>query len=134
MKYLLDTNICIELIRKKSDKLVKQLTDLRVGDVGVSTITVAELQFGALKSRDPEQNLLALEQFLFPLAIADFGYDAAAAYGQLRAQLERKGMSIGSMDLLIAAHALSLDLTLVTNNTKEFARVPNLSLEDWVRN
>ncbi|TAH48394.1 MAG: type II toxin-antitoxin system VapC family toxin [Chloroflexota bacterium] len=133
MKYMLDTNICIELIRRQPTNLVKQLTSLRVGDIGISAITVAELQHGVSKSRNPEQNLAALEQFLLPLAIADFGYDAAVAYGQLRAHLERKGALIGSMDLLIAAHALSLEVTLVTNNIKEFTRVPQLNVEDWTK-
>jgi len=132
MKYMLDTNICIEIIRKQSPNLVSRLTRLRVGDVGVSTITVAELEHGVAKSRAPEQNQMALEQFLLPLAIADFGYDAAVAYGQLRARLERKGLTIGAMDLLIAAHAQSLGVTLVTNNVKEFTRVSQLEIEDWL--
>lgn len=133
MKYMLDSDVCIELIRKKSPSILKRLTSLRVGDAGVSAITVAELQFGVYKSQNPEQNIAALEQFLLPLGIADFGHDAAAAYGQIRAYLERKGSPIGSMDLMIAAHAVSLDLTLVTKNVKEFARVPQLNLEDWTK-
>lgn len=133
MKYLLDTNICIKLIRKQPTIVIRHLTALHVGDAGISTITAAELQYGVAKSSHPEQNLAALEQFLLPLAIADFDYDAAAMYGQLRAYLERKGTPIGSMDMLIAAHALSLDTTLVTNNVKEFARVPKLKVEDWTK-
>lgn len=131
MKYMLDTNTCIELIRRRSPNLVKRLTSLKVGDVGVSAITVAELQHGVSKSQSPEQNLAALEQFLLPLAIADFGFDAVTAYGPIRAWLERKGTPIGSMDLLIAAQAVSLDVTLVTNNVKEFTRIPQLDVEDW---
>lgn len=133
MKYMLDTNICIELIRKQPAHLVKRVTSMNVGDVGVSAITVAELQHGASKSQNPEANLVALEQFLLPLSIADFGYDASAVYGQIRADLERRGMLIGPMDLLIAAHALSLDVILVTNNVKEFSRVPDLKVEDWTK-
>lgn len=131
MKYMLDTNICIELIRRRSPNLVKRLTSLKVGDVGVSAITVAELHHGVSKSQSPEQNLAALEQFLLPLAIADFGFDAATAYGPICAWLERKGTPIVSMDLLIAAQAVSLDVTLVTNNVKEFTRIPQLDVEDW---
>lgn len=133
MKYMLDTNICIELIRRQPANILNRITATRIGDVGVSMLTVAELQYGVSKNRSPEQNLAALEQFLLALTLADFGYDAAAAYGQLRAHLERKGTPIGSMDMLIAAHALSLDVVLVTNNLKEFARVPGLKVEDWTR-
>jgi tRNA(fMet)-specific endonuclease VapC len=133
MKYLLDTNICVEIIRKKPKKLLERLTRLQVGDVGISTITVAELQFGISKSLNPEKNLAALEQFLLSFAISDFDYDAAVVYGQIRAYLERKGSPIGSLDLLIAAHAVRLDVILVTNNVKEFARVPNLQVEDWLK-
>lgn len=132
MKYMLDTNICVKLIRRHPAALVKRISQLQVGDIVVSAITVSELQHGVHKSTRPEQNLAALEQFLLPLVIAEFDYDAAAAYGQVRAHLERIGTPIGSMDLLIAAHALCLNVTLVTNNLKEFARVPNLLVEDWL--
>lgn len=94
-------------------------------------MTVAELRYGAEKSGRPSQNLKALSQFLLPLEIADFGVDAAAKYGRVRATLERQGVPIGPLDTLIAAHALSLGVTLVTNNTREFERVPNLALENW---
>lgn len=133
MKYLLDTNICIHIIRKQPSELLDHLTHQKVGDVGVSVITVAELQHGVAKSQSPEKNQAALEHFLMPLAIADFGYEAAIVYGPLRASLERRGTPIGSMDLLIAAHAVSLDTILVTNNVKEFKRIPNLEIEDWVK-
>ncbi|HZQ09407.1 MAG TPA: type II toxin-antitoxin system VapC family toxin [Anaerolineae bacterium] len=133
MKYLLDTNICIELIRRQPTSVMKRLTSLRVGDAGISSVTVAELYHGVYKSQNPEQNLEALEQFLLPLAIAEFGSEAAIAYGQIRADLERKGTPIGSMDLLIAAHAVSLNVVLVTNNLREFTRVPKLQIEDWTR-
>ncbi len=133
MKYMLDTNICIHIIRKQPEAMLKHLTSMRVGDVGVSTIVVSELQHGIHKSQNPDKNRAAIEQFLIPLVIADFDYAAAAAYGPIRAELERKGTPIGSMDLLIAAHAVSLDVILVTNNVKEFARVPNLKIEDWIK-
>ncbi len=132
MNYLLDTNICIYLIRQKPADVLARFNAHAVGDIGVSAITVAELQFGVQKSRYPERNQQALEQFLLPLAIADFGYDAALAYGRIRALLERGGTPIGALDTLIAAHALSLNVTLVTNNRGEFARIPELKVENWV--
>jgi len=132
MKYMLDTNICIGLIRQKPTSLIKRLTECTPGDVGVSTITVAELMHGAQKSSQVEQNMSALEQFLLPIEIADFDMHASVLYGLVRASLEQAGNMIGSMDLLIGAHALSLDLILVTNNTGEFKRIPNLKVEDWI--
>lgn len=132
MKYLLDTNICVAVIRQRPAEAIDKLTSHRPGDVGISTITVAELVHGAQKSSHPEQNMAALDQFLLPLEVADFDESAAVAYGQIRAYLEKKGTPIGSMDLLIAAHASSLDVVLVTNNIQEFGRVPNLKIEDWL--
>ena len=108
MKYLLDTNICIALIRQRPAGLLQRLTTLEPGEVGLSSITLAELIYGAAKSSQAEQNLAALEQFLLPLELVNFDESAASAYGQIRAGLEREGKVIGSMDLLIAAHALSL--------------------------
>jgi tRNA(fMet)-specific endonuclease VapC len=93
---------------------------------------VAELEYGVSKSRHTTKNRVALAQFLSPLAVASFDRDAGAAYGRLRATLEQKGTPIGSMDLLIAAHALSLSVRLVTNNAKEYRRVPGLRVENWV--
>lgn len=133
MKYLLDTDTCIYLIRHKPQQVLRRLESLTFGDVGVSSITVAELQVGVQKSRRPVQNREALALFLTPLLIADFDYAAAEAYGTLRATLEQQGMPIGSLDTLIAAHALSLGVTLVTNNEREFSRVPVLQVENWVR-
>ena len=132
MKYLLDTNICAELIRQKSQTLIKRLVTCSPGEVVVSTITVAELAYGVQKSSQIRQNQAAFEQFLLPLEIADFDQRASLAYGTLRAMLEREGNMIGAMDMLIGAHALSLEVTLVTNNTNEFERIPNLNLEDWM--
>lgn len=133
MKYLLDTNTCIFIIRKQPFAVLDRLTRIDVGEVGVSSITVAELRYGAEKSQRPEQNALALDQFLLPFIIADFDTSAAAAYGLIRAHVERRGTPIGSLDLLIAAHALSLSATIVTNNRREFQRVPGLNVEDWTR-
>ncbi len=132
MKYMLDTNICIGLIRQKPQKLIQRLTHCEPGEVGVSSITIAELAFGANKSNQVEQNLSALDQFLLPVEVADFDQRASAAYGIVRAYLEREGKVIGSMDMLIGAHALSLDTILVTNNVDEFQRIPKLKIEDWL--
>ena len=132
MKYLLDTNICIALIRQKTADLIQRLTSLRPGDAGISSITLAELFHGVEKSARPEQNMSALEQFLLPLDLADFDLNAALAYGKIRADLERTGQLIGSMDMLIPAHAVSLDAIMVTNNVQEFQRVKGLFVEDWL--
>ena len=131
MKYMLDTNICIGLIRNKPQSLIERLTACAPGEVGVSSITIAELAHGANKSSQVEQNLSALEQFLLPIEVADFDQRASAVYGYVRVFLEREGKVIGSMDMLIGAHALSLNVIMVTNNTDEFRRIPNLKIEDW---
>jgi tRNA(fMet)-specific endonuclease VapC len=132
MRLLLDTNICIYLIKEKPPEVLQKFKTYSVGEIGVSSVTVAELQFGVQKSLNPSQNQGALEQFLVPLTIADFDYKAAVVYGEIRATLEAQGRSIGPLDTLIAAHALSLNLTLVTNNIREFSRVPNLKVVNWV--
>jgi tRNA(fMet)-specific endonuclease VapC len=102
-----------------------------IGEVGVSSVTVAELHYGAEKSSRPEQNLEALGRFLLPLEVLAFGQEAAAAYGRVRAALEEAGTPIGPLDTLIAAHAVSVGVTLVTNNTREFRCVAELEVEDW---
>ena len=102
-----------------------------LGDIGISTITLAELYFGAYKSQRRAQNQQAIEQFLLPLTIVEFDYQAANTYGNIRAALEKQGIPIGPLDMLIAAQAVSLNVTLVTNNTKEFARIPNLTVVNW---
>jgi len=132
MNYLLDTNICVAIIRRKPKQVLDRLTRQTLGTVAVSAITVAELAHGVTKSAHVEQNRAALEQFLLPLDVLDFDQDAAAAYGTIRTLLERQGPPIGSMDLLIGAHALSASRILVTHNTDEFARIPGLTLEDWL--
>ena len=133
MNFLLDTNICIYLIKQKPPEVLQKFKAYNVGDIGISSISVAELEFGVYKSQFPERNQQALEQFLLPLTIVDFDAGAAKMYGKVRAILEKQGTPIGSLDTLIAAHALSLQITLITNNVKEFSRVPNLKLENWVR-
>lgn len=131
MKYLLDTGIFIFLIKRRPKELLARFLELVPGDVGISAITFAELQYGARKSLDPERNLRQLEETLVPLEIADFGAGASMRYGLLRADLERAGKAIGPMDMLIAAHALELAVPVVTHNTREFSRVPGLKVEDW---
>jgi len=132
MRYLLDTNICIYLIKGQPRQALQKFTALSMGEIGVSSITAAELHHGVQKSQHTAKNQQALEQFLLPLVIADFDAEAAMVYGQIRAALERQGTPIGPLDTLIAAHALSLDTTLVTNNVKEFSRVPDLRIANWV--
>lgn len=132
MKVMLDTDICIYLIKQQPPTVIDRFLSHPVGDIGVSSITAAELAYGVSKSRHASKNRLALEQFLAPLEVASFDQEAALSYGRLRSQLEAKGSLIGSMDMLIAAHALSLGVRLVTNNLREFRRVPGLRLENWV--
>lgn len=133
MKYMLDTNICIALIRQKPQSVIQHVVACTPGDIALSSITVAELAHGAYKSNQTQKNLQALEQLTLPLEVVDFDQRASIAYGQIRAMLEEQGNIIGSMDLLIGAHALSLGLILITNNTREFERIPNLKLEDWLK-
>ena len=132
MKYLLDTNICIYIIKKKPEETFARFRKLKVGDVGISAITYSELAYGVANSSQPEKNTLALNEFLGPLEIVDFHAEVAPTYGLLRTHLKRKGKPIGPLDFLIAAHALHLGSILVTNNTKEFSRIPNLRIENWV--
>ena len=131
MKYMLDTNICIYLIKQKPEKVLRRFKDHSMGDIGISSITLAELRFGVEKSQQIQNNRQALEEFILPLEIADFDEKAAVIYGAVRAALEKAGTPVGSMDMLIGAHALSLDLTLVTNNVREFKQIKNLNVVDW---
>jgi tRNA(fMet)-specific endonuclease VapC len=132
MRFILDTNICIYIIRQKPVKILERLTSLSFADIGISSVTLAELEYGVVKSSKPQQNRLALNGFLAPIEIAPFDASAAAHYGELRCFLEKRGKVIGAMDLLIAAHASSLSVTLVTNNIREFKRIPDLQVENWV--
>ena len=131
MKLMLDTNICIYLIKEHPASVLDRFASHPVGDIGVSVITLAELEYGVTKSRRPARNRAALEQFVSPLDVASFDRLATGAYGKLRTLLEKKGQPIGSMDLLIAAHAISLNVRLITHNVKEFGKVPGLRIEDW---
>ena len=130
---LLDTNICIHVINAKPPAVLERFRQHRMGEIGLSSVVAAELAYGVAKSCSA-RNRQALEMFLAPLIILPFDEAALWAYGELRAELERKGSPIGALDTRIAAHALSQQSTLVTNNTREFARVPGLPLENWVEN
>ena len=132
MKYLLDTNICIYLIKRQPPEVLGRLREAGAGETALSSITVSERYFGAAKSGFPNKNRAALETFLLPFAVLSYDKAAVAVYGQLRADLERTGTPIGSLDLMIAAHAISPDLVLVTNNVREFWRVRGLSVDKWV--
>lgn len=131
MRFLLDTNTCIYIINRKPPAVIERFRQLALGDVGVSSITAAELAFGVAKSGSA-RNRTALEKFLAPLEILPFGLDAVWAYGEVRSALERAGTPIGALDTLIAAHALAGRVTLVTNNLREFDRVAGLRCENWV--
>ncbi|MCP9917768.1 type II toxin-antitoxin system tRNA(fMet)-specific endonuclease VapC [Cyanobium sp. ATX 6F1] len=127
---LLDTNICIYIINAKPAAVLERFKNYRLGEIGLCSVVAAELAFGVAKSGSA-RNRQALEMFLAPLTILPFDERAAWAYGDLRAELERRGTPIGSLDTMIAAHALSLQATLITNNTREFAQVPGLHVDNW---
>lgn len=131
---MLDTNICIYLIKNRPLEVKEKFNAYEVGEICISSITVSELYYGVHKSQMVEKNLQALALFLAPLNIVDYDEKASIRYGKIRAALELTGKVIGSLDMLIAAHASSLGVILVTNNTKEFERVSGLKLENWVNN
>ncbi len=128
---MLDTNICIYAIRHKPEKVFQKLQEVDPEDVCVSSVTYAELVHGVEKSAAVEKNRLALTMLLANIEILDFGVDAADCYGKIRAGLEKKGTPIGPLDMMIAGHAMSMGYTVVTNNEKEFSRVPDLKTENW---
>ncbi len=132
MHYLLDTNTCIYLIKKRPPEVLERFRQHSPQDVAISTITLLELQYGVEKSQYPQRSKDALAKFLLPLNLIDLDRSSAIEAGIIRAQLEKKGMPIGPYDLLIAGLARSRDMTLVTNNIKEFERVVSLHLENWV--
>ena len=132
MKVMLDTNTCIAIIRQKPPQALKRFSAYKVGDIGISWVTLAELEFGVAKSQHQQNNQTALDEFVLPLEIASFDRETARVYGRVRAMLEKKGTPIGSLDMMIGAHALSLGVTLATNNTKEFSRIKGLTVVDWL--
>ena len=131
MKFMLDTNIIAYAKNNRPAQVLERLKQQDPEDICISSITMAELEFGVYHSAKPEQNQVALMLFLSRIQIVPFDVDAAIEYGVIRADLTRKGTLIGANDLLIVAHAKALGLTLVTNNTREFERVEGLKLENW---
>jgi len=133
VNYLLDTNTCIFIINHKPESVRLKMQSIPVGHIAVSSVTVSELDYGVAKSAAKKRNQAALDKFLMPLEVLAYDEAAARHYGAMRAQLEKKGTPIGSMDMMIAAHALSLRLTVITNNVREFKRVQGLKVEDWTK-
>lgn len=132
MAWMLDTNICIYIIKQRPVSVFEKFRTIAPGQLAISVITLAELEYGARKSASVEKNLSALHQFAIPLEILPFDYNATVEYGIIRADLEMKGTPIGSLDMFIAAHAKSLNYVLVTNNEREFSRIDGLRIENWV--
>jgi tRNA(fMet)-specific endonuclease VapC len=130
---MLDTNICIYIIREKPIKVLKKLRTFDLSDIVISAITHSELEYGVAKSGRRKENHGALIKFLAPLEIVPYDDKAAADYGQIRTHLEKKGTVIGAMDMLIGAHARSIPVTLVTHNQREFRRIPGLRVENWTK-
>lgn len=133
MKIFIDTNICIYLINKKSELLIEKFRKFKTGEIGVSSITYSELIYGAYNSAKVQQNLNALSEFFLPLEIIPFDSQAAFTYGQIRATMKKSGIVIGPMDLLIGSHALSMEIPVVTNNEKEFRKIPGLQTINWLK-
>ncbi|TLU84745.1 MAG: type II toxin-antitoxin system VapC family toxin [Chlorobium sp.] len=130
MSYLLDTNICIYIINARPKHVLERFRQVNIGDIGISSITAVELAFGVMKSGS-ERNRRALEMFFAPLELYPFDATAIWHYGEIRRDLEQRGEPIGPLDTMIAAHARALDAVLVTNNSREFSRVPGLNIENW---
>ena len=133
MKYLLDTNTCIYIMNRRPMAARDAFTRVKPDEVGISTVTLSELWYGVENSSRREQNEILLHMFTASLIIAQYDDKAAEQYGVIRTHLKKTGSMIGEMDLLIAAHAASLGATLITNNLREFRRVPGLRLENWVK-
>ena len=131
MRYMLDTNICIYVIKHKPEKVFRKIQTIHPEDVCISSVTYAELVHGVEKSAAVEKNRLALSILLANMEILDFDVDAADCYGKIRAGLEKNGTPIGPLDMMIAGHAQSLGYTVVTNNVKEFSGVNALRIENW---
>jgi tRNA(fMet)-specific endonuclease VapC len=143
MKYMLDTNICSYIIKNRPQEVFKKFKTIAIEDCVISSITLAELRFWVARNKrlhrrsknagQPNVNELVIDQFVSHLGVEEFGSLAADVYGELRAELEAHGKMIGSEDLMIGAHAISLKCILVTNNVKEFVRLPGIRLENWVK-
>ncbi len=133
MKYLLDTDTCVHVLRSKVIEVLDRFSRLEVGDVGISVITLCELEYGVFMGDEPEKSRAKLQKFVAPLEVLTYDPKVAPVYGRIRSELRRKGTPIGLLDLLIAAQAVHHDLILVTNNTAEFSRVPGIRLENWIK-
>jgi len=132
IRYMLDTDACIALIKNRPVSMRSRLSLLTSEEVGISSIVAAELWFGVANSQKKKKNESALKDFLEFVTLLDWPGEASHLYGQIRAQLQKLGTPIGAMDLLIASHALFIDTVLVTNNTREFERVSDLKIENWL--
>ena len=130
--YLLETNICVYILKQKPFNVFQKFTSIDSYSIAVSSITVAELMYGVHKSNSKDRNLLAVNELLNSVQILDFDHNAASHFGTLKNSLLKKGTPIGPLDMLIAAHAISLNVVLVSNNLKEFNRVEGLLTENWV--
>lgn len=131
MRFLIDTNICIYIMNNHPQPVIDRFKRMESGEAGVSSITVSELYYGVFKSKHRQVNFKRLEEFLAPFEILPYDEMASRHYGKIRSQLEKQGAVIGPLDMLIAAHALSLNMVLVTNNENEFKRVKSLKVENW---
>ena len=132
IRYLLDTNICIYLIKKHPPEVLARFQQVQIKQLHIPTITLFELYYGIEKNNSQQRNLSALESFIAPLTVVDFTLDAAKKAAKIRNYLQKQGTPIGAYDIQIAAIALSLNMTLLTNNIREFERVKGLKLENWV--
>lgn len=134
MKYMMDTNICIFILRNKiPEKLRQKLITVKLSEIAISTITLAELELGVQKSHHPEKAEAKLQLFLSPFSVLPFDAKDALVYAKVRADLEQHGTPIGPLDTFIGSHALSNNLTIITNNLNEFCRIKTLKVEDWSR-
>jgi tRNA(fMet)-specific endonuclease VapC len=131
LRYLLDTNICIYIAKQRPPGVAKRFARLAAGSVGMSLITYGELRYGAEKSQRGAEAMATIDRLVELIPVLEPAVEVGATYGHLRAHLERSGTPIGNNDLWIAAHALTLGVTLVSNNTREFERVPKLKLQNW---
>ncbi len=130
--FLIDTNICIYIMNDHPPEVIQKFREIGVGNICISSITVSELQYGVWKSKQIKKNTKRLEEFLSPFEILAYDENASNYYGKIRSQLEKQGNIIGPLDMLIAAHALSENFTLVTNNVNEFKRVKSLKIKNWI--
>lgn len=134
MKYLLDTNICIYIINNRFEYLIDRIESIGIENTAISTITISELEFGIAKSQSKfkNENRIALMEFLLPFKLLSYEQNDAYEYGIIRNDLQRRGTVVGNMDMLIASQALANNITLVTNNTKEFERIADLKIDNWI--